>query len=163
MRGPRRAWPRARYAGPDQHDQQVDRDDFERQQVRAPACGLRSAEDRGERGAGSRSSTPRNAEAQWAAPGAVAWLGRCRRAARQSERHGAAIREKRQHAVARPDAEFDPLGAHRLHADERPLRREHDAEDDQHERAADVDDQLRGADEVGAPSRKKMPAVPAGA
>ena len=33
--------------------------------------------------------------------------------------------------------------------DERPLRREHDAEDQQHQRAADVDHQLHRADEVG--------------
>ena len=43
-----------------------------------------------------------------------------------------------------------PLGGADLHVDERPLGGEHDAEDDQHERAADVDEQLRRADEVGA-------------
>ena len=52
---------------------------------------------------------------------------------------------------SRPTSSGDgPLGRADAHVDERPLGGEHDAEDDQDQRAADVDEQLRGADEVGA-------------
>ena len=43
-----------------------------------------------------------------------------------------------------------PFDRARFHGHERPLGGEHHAEDDQHQRAADINDQLRRADEVRA-------------
>ena len=47
-----------------------------------------------------------------------------------------------------------PLGRAGFHGDEWPLRREHDAEDHQHQRATDINQQLRRPDEIGAQQKE---------
>ena len=69
---------------------------------------------------------------------------------------------ERRPTPARPSSEpptiaaKHPLAAAGLHRDERPLGREHHAEDQQHQRAADVDHQLHRADEIG-PGQEEQP------
>ena len=64
---------------------------------------------------------------------------------------GHAERGQHQHDQQRAagDQADHPVAAPRLHGDEPVLRREHHAEDQQHQRAADVDQQLHRADEIG--------------
>ena len=54
------------------------------------------------------------------------------------------------------DDGHDPLPAAGLHRDERAPGGEHHAEDQQHHRAADVDHQLHGAEEIG-PRQEEQP------
>ena len=146
--------------GADQHDQQVDRDDFKGQQVRHPGPPHRPAAVRsgvgghaGQLGAGGVASSTPEQRLRRASTlvGDVAGLSR------------PGLRQFAAAAGCRPDASTASTPnssrpttvamAHSagpgLHGDERPLGGEHDAEDHQHQRAADVDEQLGGADEVG--------------
>ncbi len=127
----------------------MDGDDFKRQQVRHRFAFAMHVRRHSRHGGGTGClGLPEQGQAERGAVGHLAVAGLVVRQRLRLAEDQADGQYRIEHEA---DGQADgPLGGADAHFDKRALRGEHDAEDDEDERAADVHEQLRGPDEIRA-------------